>query len=133
MHHKTLEALRRLLFLTKREAAGVLASSHDRPNGVSERAWAIFEAGDRLKVPADVEQQVLDMITWRQATINALREDLAKQGCLMWYETIDDYIEAQDDAGGYWRIYQSAFAEVLLEAIAKNGPNAVEIKVYGQD
>lgn len=96
----TLQALRRLLFLTRQEAALLVAAGPDRPNGVSDRSWRQWEDGER-SIPADVAHNIQALAAWRETALAgalaAIREQTGKRGQpagvdVIWYEHIDDWI-----------------------------------------
>lgn len=68
MHHKQFELYRRLLFLTVLEAARNVACTEERPDGVSERAWNRWEAGE-APIPPQVAANLQALVDKRQAEL----------------------------------------------------------------
>ena len=65
MDHKTFGLYRRLLFLTVLEAAKNVAKTAERPEGVSERAWNRWEAGEST-IPQPVADNLQQLVNrWR--------------------------------------------------------------------
>nr|DAT67062.1 MAG TPA: protein of unknown function (DUF4447) [Caudoviricetes sp.] len=65
MDHKTFGLYRRLLFLTVLEAAKNVAKTDERPDGVSERAWNRWEAGEST-IPQPVADNLQQLVNrWR--------------------------------------------------------------------
>lgn len=117
----TLQALRRLLFFTRAEAARYLAASDVRPLGVSERTWGYWECG-RVPVPEDVARRVRELVDWRQraidatiAQIDALREQHGepREIILAWYPTLNKWLaRSEGEPPIYWRPHCSVVAAV---------------------
>lgn len=119
MNPVTLQALRRLLFFSRQEAALLVAASDTRPRGVSDRAWRQWEAGD-FAVPHDVAQQIIRMAEWRQSAIDAAVKQIASSPAgsdiaLVWYDTIDDWSSLTGREPVLWRPQQSVCAALLAE------------------
>lgn len=75
MHHKQFELYRRLLFLTVLEAARNVACTDERPNGVSERAWNRWEAGE-APIPPQVAANLQALVDRRQAELMQIAQRL---------------------------------------------------------
>ncbi len=110
MQHIEFEALRRLLFFSPPEAAAMVSDT-------SEQAWRRWESGAR-KVPDDVAQRMLDLLTWRQAAIDVAVKQVsaAPTGAslsLIWYESLDDWATLPGREPTLWRPQQSACAAVF--------------------
>ncbi|MFV3077507.1 DUF1870 family protein [Niveispirillum fermenti] len=100
-----LEALRRLLFYSRQEAGMWVASTPERPNGVSERAWRQWETG-AAPVPADVSASICGLVKWRQEIITS------GFATSTWVDTADQWAEKHTLPLRYWRPYQSAIAAI---------------------
>lgn len=108
MDNATLEAVRRLLFYSRPEAARYIAAGNERPNGVSERAWRMFESGE-LPVPLDVRKKTRALIIWRAETI--ARFCVAPAGGLPPFpQTEDEFTKSTGQEPMYFRPFQSALA-----------------------
>ncbi|WP_304335225.1 DUF1870 family protein [Conchiformibius steedae] len=105
MHHLTFGRYRRLLFLTVLEAARNVARTTERPDGVSERAWNRWEAGE-----APIPQQVADNLTKLVAQRQALLDSLAAMGGSYTPTTQKDNIVA-------YKIAQSVAAQAAAMGI----------------
>lgn len=68
MNHIKFGLYRRLLFLTVLEAAKNIARTSVRPDGVSERAWNRWEAGES-EIPLEVWENLSNLIQERQRKI----------------------------------------------------------------
>lgn len=119
----TLQALRRLLFYTRQEAALLVAASPERPNGVTDRAWRQWEDGDR-PIPADVERNLTALAAWRETALSAaaaaIREQAARRGAaeaatVIWYECIDDWISLPGREPAMFRPQQSVCAALAAQ------------------
>ncbi len=131
----TLQALRRLLFYTRQEAALVVAASPERPHGVSDRAWRQWEDGDRT-IPANVAHNIAALAVWRETALAgalaAIREKAAKRGApqrvdLVWYETMDGWISLPSREPVLFRPQQSVVAALAaavpaVRLVAFDGP-----------
>lgn len=114
----TMQALRRLLFFSRPEAALLVAASAERPDGVSDRAWRQWEDGER-NIPADVARNLSALAAWRETALAgamaAIRKQEAERGAaervdLIWYETIDDWISLPGREPELFRPQQSVCA-----------------------
>lgn len=119
MNPATLQALRRLLFFSRQEAALLVAASDTRPRGVSDRAWRQWEAGE-FAVPPDVAQRITRLAEWRQSAIYAAVKQIAAAPygsniALVWYESIDDWSSLPVREPVFWRPQQSVCAALLAE------------------
>lgn len=124
MRPETLQALRRLLFYTRQEAAALVAASPERPRGVTDRAWRMWEVGELL-IPDDVAARLRHLCEWRaraiKAGVTAARSALKRHGrpneiVLTWYPTLADWLarDEKDDAI-YWRPHCSVVAAIASE------------------
>lgn len=131
MNGSTLEALRRLLFFSRPEAATLIGASPDRPRGVSDRAWRMFEAGE-LPVPADIADRIGELVRWRahalataESQILELRARLPRGAApdirLCWYESLDDWATLPGREPIQFRPQQA----VLAELAARHGATLV--------
>lgn len=122
MNGSTLEALRRLLFFSRPEAATLIGASLARPRGVSDRAWRMFEAGD-LPVPDDIAERMGELMHWRdralataESQIRELRARLPRNAAadirLCWYDSIDDWATLPGREPIQFRPQQSVLAEL---------------------
>jgi hypothetical protein len=119
MTPSTLQALRRLLFFSRPEAALLVAASAERPRGVSDRAWRQWEAGE-FAVPADVSASISRLAEWRQAALDATIKQIASAAgapglALVWYESIDEWASLPEREPVLWRPQQSVCAALLAE------------------
>ena len=119
MNSSTLQALRRLLFFSRPEAALLVAASPERPAGVSDRAWRMWEDDER-PVPGDVARNMLALIEWRQAAIDAaIKQISAAPGdsgiALVWYESLDEWASLNGREPVLWRAQQSVVAALAGE------------------
>lgn len=119
----TLQALRRLLFFSRPEAALLVAASQDRPRGVSDRAWRQWEAGE-FAVPHDVSIAILNLAKWRKSAINDAIDIVVNKTAstkfstniaLIWYEKLDDWATLPEREPILWRPQQSVCAALLAE------------------
>lgn len=131
MTPSTLQALRRLLFFSRPEAATLVGASISRPRGVSDRAWRMFEAGD-LPVPGDIAERIVELVRWRasalaaaEAQIDLMRQRLPPGAsldlALCWYESMDDWMTLPGRELIQFRPQQS----VLAELAARHGARMV--------
>lgn len=108
-----LEALRRLLFFSRSEAAALVAQA-------SERAWNLWERGSRA-VPADVAERLTTLAAFREGLVAETRAaiaDLRRQHGepasvgLVWYRSVEDWMTLADHEPAQWRPHCSAVAQV---------------------
>lgn len=132
MNAATLEALRRLLFFSRPEAAAMIGASIARPRGVSDRAWRMFEAGE-LPVPDDIAERIGELVRWREAALAAagaqievMRQQLPAGAsvdlALCWYDSLDDWATLPGREPIQFRPQQS----VLAELAARHGARMVK-------
>lgn len=118
MNRTELQALRRLLFFTRQEAAVLVAASADRPRGVSDRAWRQWEAGE-FAVPDDVARRIARLVEWRQSAIDAAVSEIelrkGEQIALVWYDSLDDWASMAGREPVLWRPQQSVCAALAGE------------------
>lgn len=119
MTPQILQALRRLLFFSRPEAALLVAASAERPRGVSDRAWRQWEAAE-FPVPLDVATRIRQLADWRQAAIDAAVRQIGEapddaEIALIWYETLDDWASLAGREPVLWRPQQSVCAALLAE------------------
>lgn len=118
-----MQALRRLLFLSRQESALWVAASPDRPHGVSDRAWRMWEDGER-PVPEDVAGRMLRLASWRLAAVEtagaaiesgraSLPHGSKVNVSLVWYATLEAWITLPGRKPLLWRPQQSVVAEVF--------------------
>lgn len=130
----TLQALRRALFFSVPEAARWIAASAERPNGVTERAWRLWEAGE-WPVPADVIAAIGLMLQWRlkalaeaEAAIKDAKHAMRERGHteaaaaqITWYVSAAAWAKAEPRQPHMWRPHCSVVAELC----ARHGAEAV--------
>lgn len=131
MTPSTLQALRRLLFFSRPEAAVMIGASIARPRGVSDRAWRMFEAGE-LPVPDDIAARIGEMVRWREAALAAAESQIAALRrmpagaaaaiALCWYDSLDDWATLPGREPIQFRPQQS----VLAELAARHGARMVK-------
>lgn len=123
----TLQALRRLLFFSVPEAS-------EHIGGVTERAWRMWESGER-PIPADVIECINDMIAWRtralaeaERAIADARAAMAKGGhtedeapTITWYVSSAAWARAEPKHPEMWRPHCSVVAELC----SRHGADAV--------
>lgn len=119
MTPSTLQALRRLLFFSRQEAALLVAASDSRPAGVSDRAWRMWEDAER-PVPQDVADRLWNLTEWRQSAIDAAVKQISSAPddatiALVWYDTLDDWATLAGREPVQWRPQQSVCAALLAE------------------
>lgn len=119
MSPSTLQALRRLLFFSRPEAATLVSASEERPRGVSDRAWRQWEAGE-FPVPVDVRSSIERLAEWRQRAIDAAVKQISTAPAgssiaLIWYESLDDWATLPGREPVLWRPQQSVCAALLAE------------------
>lgn len=115
----TLQALRRLLFLSPKQAG-------EWVGGVTERSWMMWESGAR-EIPADVESRLMSLVEWRdnaleaaRAQISEARSALGEQNeagpmALVWYEHLDDWLPREPVL---WRPHCAVMAALAAEYMA---------------
>lgn len=120
----TLQALRRLLFFSVPEAARWIPASAQRPGGVTERSWRLWEDGSR-KIPADVIARMSGLCGWREraleAAVSQISEARAKLGehnegaapALVWYDQVEDWCSIPARAPVLWRPQCSVIADLV--------------------
>lgn len=123
----TLQALRRLLFFSRPEAALLVAASDERPHGVSDRAWRMWEACER-PIPDDVAGNIRRLAAWRRAAIDAAMSQIddLRAGmpagaefdiALVWYDTLDDWMTLSGRDPALFRPQQSVLADLLERSL----------------
>lgn len=119
MNNIELQALRRLLFFSVPEAAQWVAASDDRPEGVSERAWRLWEAGER-PVPEDVAERLRTLAMWRQQMLAQAGSEIARAHAahgapadivLVWYDDLAAW-KTKGEPDFIWRPHCSALAHL---------------------
>ena len=114
----TLQALRRLLFLSPQEAALFVAASSEQPQGVSDRQWQQWENGEQ-PVPADLARKITELVDWRStalaATADTIRQQIKDKGIpeavfIIWYESLDDWKSLPNRDPLMWRLQQAVCA-----------------------
>lgn len=115
----TLQALRRLLFFSRPEAAELVG-------GVTERSWNFWESGDR-PIPADVIERINDLVLWRESAIHAATHQILDADIpantdvyLVWYDKLDDWMSLPGRKPELWRPQCSVVAQICadIDAIA---------------
>lgn len=111
-----LKAFRGLLRFSIPESCRLVAASEERPRGVSERAWRMWEAGE-LAVPQDVSATISRLLEWREKAIAAAEEVIAAAPedtriALVWYNTPGDWLSLAGREELFYRPQQSALAAV---------------------
>ena len=119
MDKTRLQALRRLLFLSRQEAAQWVAAGPDRPNGVTDRSWRMWEDGTRT-IPDDVAETIERLVEWRASAIKAQSPTRNRARTLVWYDTLDAWLSVPGNTALLWRPQQS-----VCSAICANHPGAV--------
>lgn len=116
MRPAELQALRRLLFFSRQEAALMAAASPERPRGVSDRTWRMWEDGERL-VPEDVAGRMWGLAEWRGRAIAAGRARIAGHRggavALVWYSRMEEWATLPGREPVLWRPQQSVCAALL--------------------
>jgi hypothetical protein len=121
----TLQALRRLLFFSVPEAARWIAASPERPAGVTERAWRMWEAGT-WPVPQDVIDRIGAMLAWRKRALAEAEKAIAEAraamaaqggeeaapGQITWYVSAAAWAKAEPRSPDMWRPHCSVVAEL---------------------
>jgi hypothetical protein len=117
----TLQALRRLLFFSRQDAALLIAASTECQQGVTDRQWQCWEDGEQ-QIPADLAQRITDLVDWRStalaATADTIRQQIKDKGVpesvfIIWYETLDDWRSLANRDPLMWRLQQSVCAALL--------------------
>jgi len=117
----TLQALRRLLFLTPHEAALLVAASPERPQGVSVEQWQAWEDGEQ-PIPADLERKITELVDWRStalaATADTIRQQIKDKGVpeavfIIWYENLVDWESLPNRNPMMWRLQQAVCAALV--------------------
>ena len=117
MNRFELQALRRILFFNRMEAAKLLAANENHPYGVTDRSWRMWEDGSRT-IPADVIERVHYLIGWRGNAIQAALSQIGQaepsaEVRLVWYETLDDWHSLAGRDTLFFRPTQSVIAALL--------------------
>jgi hypothetical protein len=128
VNNRTLEALRRLLFFSRAEAATLVAACAKKPHGVTDRSWLWWEQGTR-PIPAHVSDKIRYLATWRNDLIEAASR--RKKINLVWFDSLDDW-QALNHPPILFRPYLSAVASLAalrpqlpVTAQDKTGPDLV--------
>ena len=112
MNNIELEALRRHLFFSVAEASRLIS-------GTSERAWRMWESGQR-RVPEDVAGTLMDLAAWRNTALTEAqraiieKKQAASRIALIWYPDVESWLSFDDDAI-YWRPHCSVVAELAAK------------------
>ncbi len=135
-----LKAIRQLLFFSIEEAAGLVAATPEKPNGVHPALWMDWEQGKK-RIPEHIEDTLVDLLDFRLAAIETATEKLHggdedddeseyeeeddedDQPSLVaiWYEQLDDFMTLP----GYTEILWRPQCSVVAELIATFGADAV--------
>ena len=117
-----LHALRRLLFFTAQDAARLIASNHNQPEGVSEDTWLQWEAGS-LPIPPEISERMIELSDWRSDALAATADNIRiqiteKSGVpdsvfVIWYDTLEDWLSLPNRAPIMWRLQQSVCASLM--------------------
>lgn len=114
----TVQALRRLLFLSLQDAAQLLAIGPDHPQGVPLQQWQQWEDG-KQPIPAELAQRITELVDWRStalaATADTIRQQIKDKGIpeavfIIWYETLNDWKSLANRDPLMWRLQQSVCA-----------------------
>lgn len=114
MTNLELQALRRLLFFSRPEAAQWVGQCQ-------HRTWNRWEDGSR-PIPNRVAESVRDLVAWRKNALDAMRAQIAQtaaqagalpQGIDLVMKDMDAWSQGNDPA--LWRPYQSVLAQLLTE------------------
>lgn len=114
----TLQALRRLLFFTRKDASLFIATSPERPQGVSEQEWNQWEEGE-LPIPENIAQRITELVDWRStalaATADTIRQQIKDKGVpesvfIIWYENLEDWESLPNREPVMWRLQQAVCA-----------------------
>lgn len=115
----TLQALRRLLFFSRQEAALLVAASAECPQGVSDQQWQRWENGEQ-PIPVDLARKITELVDWRAtalaATADAIRQQIKDKGgipeavFIIWYDSLDDWKSLPNRDPLMWRIQQAVCA-----------------------
>ena len=113
----TLQALRRLLFFSREEAAQWIAVP-----AVSEQQWRDWESGS-LPLPETIAQRMQELAEWRStalaATADNIRRQIREKGgvpeaiIILWYERREDWTSLPHREPVMWRVQQSVCAALL--------------------
>lgn len=119
MNRTDLQALRRLLFFTPRDAAQFIAASQEQPNGVAEETWLAWESGAQ-PIPERVADRIAELSEWRSDALAATADNIRiqiteKDGMpesvfVIWYENLDDWLSLPNREPLMWRLQQSVCA-----------------------
>lgn len=122
----TLQALRRLLFFSRQEAAQLVAASLERPSGVSDRAWRQWEAGE-FTIPSDVIARLRELLAWRSQALDTARAQITsmieshgepEQVTLIWYGTLRRWMTLPGRTPDLWRPHCSVVAQIAADHAA---------------
>jgi hypothetical protein len=117
----TLQALRRLLFLTRQEASQFVAASPEHPQGVSDQEWQQWEEGNQ-PIPADIAKRIKELVDWRStalaATADTIRQQIKGKGIpesvfIVWYENLNDWKSLPNREAVMWRLQQAVCAALV--------------------
>jgi hypothetical protein len=100
-----LEALRRMLFFSVKEAASLISNS-------SEQAWYRWENGLR-PVPADIAKAMEQLVLWRQNAIQKAIDAFSGHEVdifIIWYPSLEDWISLPGRQALMYRPEQSVIA-----------------------
>jgi len=104
-----LEALRRALFFSIKEAASLISRT-------SEQAWYRWENGLR-SIPADIARAMENLAVWRQNAIRAAIDRFSVHEAdisIIWYPTLEDWISLPGRQALMYRPEQSVVAGLRL-------------------
>ena len=117
MNPTTLQAIRRLLFFTRAEAAQWIAAP-----SVSEEQWLRWEDGS-VPLPEAVIQRLQELNDWRStalaATADNIRQQIREKGgvpeaiLILWYQRLEDWTSLPHREAVMWRIQQSVSAALM--------------------
>lgn len=111
MNKLRLQALRRLLFFSRQEAALWVAAGADRPQGVTDRSWRMWEDGTRT-IPEDVSEKIEALSEWRSAQIKAHESGKKKSPPPVWCDTLSEWLATSGNDAIFWRPQQSVCAAI---------------------
>ena len=106
-----LQALRRQLFFSRQEAALWVAADADRPQGVTDRSWRMWEDGTR-NIPDDVAGNIERLAQWRSAAIRVQSPNRSAPTTLVWFDSIDSWLAVPGNEAIFWRPQQSVCAAI---------------------